>query len=138
MSSLARQAEATDRAVNKTGKPVLGAGYGWIIDKDHITDDLGSVDHPARNDVGTIGPHNILPSIQNQLIATTNGMKFRMLDDDGELYYEGRLIFHPKYDAPDMQFEPLDDFGMPNAGCTEIQYKSDPEINHTGQEWETL
>ena len=43
-----------------------------------------------------------------------------------------------KDDVPDMQFEPLDDFGMPNAGCTEIQYESDPEINHTGKKWETL
>ena len=41
---------------------------------------------------------------------------FRMLDDDGEVYYIG-------YCSDDSSFDPLDDFGTPNAGCTEIQYK---------------
>ena len=39
-----------------------------------------------------------------------------MKDDDGNLYYEG-LIF-----GDYMGFEPLDEFGMPNAGCTIIEY----------------
>jgi len=43
---------------------------------------------------------------------------FRMLDGDGNVYYEGLA-------TPDADFQPLDDFGRPNAGCTEIQYKVD-------------
>ena len=39
--------------------------------------------------------------------------RFRLLDDDGEIYYEGFLIGD--------EFAPLDDFGEPNAGCTSIQ-----------------
>jgi len=35
--------------------------------------------------------------------------------DDGELYYEGTLF--GRYGG----FEPLDDFGTPNAGCTMIK-----------------
>lgn len=44
--------------------------------------------------------------------------RFRLLDDDGEVYYEG------KSDDCDSQraFAPLDDFGQGYAGCTEIQY----------------
>lgn len=40
---------------------------------------------------------------------------FRMLDDDGEVYYHGKC-------SDNSSFDPLDQFGMPNAGCTEIQY----------------
>jgi len=41
--------------------------------------------------------------------------RFRLLDDDGEIYYEG-------LSDNDSDFSPLDDFGEPDAGCTEIQY----------------
>jgi len=41
--------------------------------------------------------------------------KFRLLDDDGEVYYKG-------FSGNNSSFSPLDDFGMPNAGCTDIQY----------------
>ena len=52
---------------------------------------------------------------------------FRLLDDDGVVYYEGLS------DDSDSEaaFAPLDDYGMPNAGCTSIQYKR-------GTKWETL
>ncbi len=51
---------------------------------------------------------------------------FRMYDDDGCLYYEGI--------TDDFEtFEPLDDYGTPNAGCTEIRY-----LNEETKEWETL
>lgn len=54
--------------------------------------------------------------------------KFRMLDDDGHVYYHGKCSSCDDEHA----FAPLEDFGTPNAGCTEIQYK-----NAKG-EWETL
>ena len=50
--------------------------------------------------------------------------KFRLLDDDGEVYYYG-------VSSNSSSFAPLDDFGMPNDGCTEIQYKKNGV-------WETL
>ena len=47
--------------------------------------------------------------------------RFRLLDDDGEVYYEGLS------DDRDSQraFAPLDDFGQGYAGCTEIHYFTD-------------
>lgn len=51
---------------------------------------------------------------------------FRMYDDDGELYYSG-------WAKPDTEFDPLEDFGTPNAGCTSISYYS-----HTKLIWEQL
>jgi hypothetical protein len=43
--------------------------------------------------------------------------QFRMYDDDGNLYYEGRMT--------ELDFGPLDDYGMPNAGCTELWHLND-------------
>jgi hypothetical protein len=102
-----------------------GAGYGWIIDKDRLSNGEGSR-------VGIMGPHNLIDSIKAQL-ESGKGEPFRLLDDDGEIYYEGRIIHHEGYEAPDTGFEPLDDFGEPDAGCSGIQYKSE----RTGQ-WEDL
>lgn len=53
--------------------------------------------------------------------------RFRLLDDDGEIYYEGLS------DNCDLQraFAPLDDFGKGYAGCTEINY-------FDGQSWRQL
>ena len=50
-------------------------------------------------------------------------LRFRLLDDDGEVYYEGVS------DDCDAQqaFAPLDDFGKGYAGCTEIHYLTDGE-----------
>lgn len=45
-------------------------------------------------------------------------VKFRMRDDDGELCYEGVGNCLTAGEG----FEPLDDFGMPNAGCTSIEW----------------
>jgi len=54
--------------------------------------------------------------IDRNHINSGKGEKFRMFDDDMNLYYEGRIT--GGYDG----FEPLDDFGQPNAGCTSIEY----------------
>ena len=76
--------------------------YNWVITKDYI--DNGNM-------VGMNGPNN-------NSGATENEGEFRMFDDDGEMYYGGKIW--GDYDG----FEPLDDFGMPFAGCTMIEYKT--------------
>lgn len=95
--------------------------YRWVVTKDLL----------EGRDVRVEGPSNLDPSI-----PLTH--RFRMLDDDGEVYYEGEM--GEKGSRPDCfdlsetgGFGPLDDFGAPNAGCTEIQYWN-PEI----REWVTL
>lgn len=82
--------------------------YTWIIIKDRI--DEGTHD-------GTMGPREGKYSKEDVL---EKGTPFRMFDDDGELYYEGKCLS----DEPGSEdwFGPLDDFGIPNAGCTGIQY----------------
>jgi hypothetical protein len=40
-------------------------------------------------------------------------VRFRLLDDDREVYFMGRM--------EEEDFHPLDDFGMPGYGCTIIE-----------------
>lgn len=85
----------------------------WKITKDRIfdpsMDERPAVGFSSRNYDGRELPH-----------------QFRMKDDDGEIYYYGRS-------SSDSSFAPLDDFGMPNAGCTTIEY-----YNQKTKKWEIL
>lgn len=103
-------------AVATLGDPGA-ANYAWTIDKDVLTASIGGDDES-----GTTGPSNAPQTLLDRL-AAGEGTRFRMLDDDGELYYEGRILIDDEQDEE--AFGPLNDFGMPNAGCTEIQYKRD-------------
>jgi hypothetical protein len=80
--------------------------HGWIITKDLISN--GEAE-------GTYGPR-ATPFDADTL---SKGVRFRLRDDDGEVYYEGRFVGDA--DSED-GFAPLDDFGGPGAGCTSIQY----------------
>lgn len=102
----------------------------WIIDRDYYADKSEPAPCNA-NAVGMTGPnmadHHVLQRLREN---PRYGVKFRMYDDDGNLYYAGRIS--PK--AADLNgFQPLDNFGTPNAGCTEIRY-----YNAATHCWETL
>lgn len=86
----------------------------WLITRDIIEE--------GKND-GRMGPSSISDD-SIQALTNGEGFAFRMLDDDSELYYEGRCTIKDS-------FQPLDNFGMPNAGCTMIQYRNKGR-------WETL
>jgi hypothetical protein len=97
------------------------AGYLWVITRDALAEEHLE----DRNETGTTGPHNL--GINTMVQRPVKGEHFRMYDDDGILYYEG--IIMGKYDG----FEPLRDFGTPNAGAVRIDYYS--PVNDT---WTTL
>lgn len=93
--------------------------YAWIIDVDHLADN-GS----EFTDAGRCGPRAATDE-QLTALAAGEGLPFRILDDDGELYYTGRTIGGGP-DADDAAaFGPLWDYGTPGAGATEIQYQVD-------------
>lgn len=98
----------------------MSSQYGWLITKDHI----GKGDDSCE---GVAGPRGIAPALHEKL-KQGEGIPFKMHDDDDELYFEGRII--GDHDG----FEPLDDFGMPNAGCTMIYYEDTPGSGR----WEVL
>lgn len=88
----------------------------WIIDKDHLA--MGAEPGTCMNAVGVAGPSGYKGD------GSELKEEFQMYDDDNVLYYEGR--------CKEVGFGPLDDFGTPNSGCTEIRFK-----NKAG-EWEVL
>ena len=79
----------------------LRAGTGWFITKDY------GVVNDCQN-----------ATIDQCIFLKAQGYKhkFKLLDDDGITYYSG-------LSNDDSSFAPLDEFAMPNAGCTTIQYK---------------
>lgn len=98
--------------------------YAWIIDTDHqavFTAPGGT----NANAVGIVGPSHAPAGLVADL-DHNKGERFRIYDGDQEVYYSGRII--GDYDG----FEPLDDFATPNAGATDIKYRS-----KTGR-WEVI
>ena len=106
--------------------PVEMPSYEWVITVDLIAEP-GEKPGTTLNAVGVIGPSN---AVNDAKYIQENGERFRMRDSDGNIYYSGYLVVHYE-ETGEEELGPLDDFGMPNAGCTEIQY------NRNGQ-WETL
>lgn len=82
----------------------------WIITKDCIGTD--SVDAAS---------FNFNDKKFNEQRKAGKVHKFRMLDDDGNIYYYGESNDNESERA----FAPLDYFGEPNAGCSIIEYKDE-------------
>ncbi len=95
--------------------------YGWIITKDHLTEESDD------SEVGVIGPRDIPESLEAQLKAG-KGHTFRMYDDDGELYYTGKAVWSAKGEPSEAgMVAPLRDFGTPNAGAVLIKWHGEPD-----------
>lgn len=112
--------------------------YAWMIDTDKIADP--EEEAPCNsNAVGMMGPRDA-PQELLDMLKKGIGRRFKMYDDDGELYYEGIiLVVEDINDIPtdslsETYFGPLQDFGTPNAGAVHIKYK---KRGSTGT-WETL
>lgn len=110
----------------------------WIIDKDHIADEEDRKAYPAggRNlhAVNLIGPRTA-SALDEARLKNGEGIRFRLLDDDGEVYYEGRRLETSDADKGyrgENELAPLDNFGTPNAGCAIQQ-----ELNKDGK-WEAI
>lgn len=101
--------------------------YGWLITEDHIAE-KGAKPGSHQNAIGITGPGGVSDDLTERL-AAGEGRAFRMRDGDGKLYYTGRIIADP---GSEDDFGPLDDFGIPNAGCAWIEYE-----NAVGK-WEML
>ncbi len=97
--------------------------YAFKITVDHIE---GKHD----GSVGVIGPRAATDE-HVLLLGSGGGTRFRMLDDDGGVCYEGKFIGD---ETGHEAFAPLDDFGTPNAGCTRIDYWEPGK----GGGWKTL
>lgn len=105
----------------------------FIIDRDHLSEKYPDF---KSSRVGLIGPSTVSRRDVERLNAKPReGIAFKLYDDDGVLYYEGRRLEESDcdelYDA-EPELAPLDCFGMPDSGCTEQR-----ERDADGQ-WEAL
>jgi hypothetical protein len=111
--TLAKAQESLSRLTSKSSMRRTAqfdmSPYGWIIDKDYLAEQ-GFVS-PDETDVGVSG---------GTMDDSAMTVPFRLYDDDGELYYEGRMTPSCEDNFSVGGGNPLDDFGMPNAGCTNI------------------
>lgn len=106
----------------------------WIITKDKLAET------EADSAKGLTGPRSASDNDVARLKAG-EGIRFRMLDDDREVYYYGRFLEEDDCSADyyaEEEFAPLDNFGTPNAGCTIIQYDNGKRDAKGKVIWETL
>lgn len=86
----------------------------WYVDKDLIDNNLM---------VGQ-GVGHTSEEWDYQEFPQRYPIRFRMLDGDGEVYFEGRMSKCTLYGPEWIVFSPLDDLGKA-YGCTDLQYKED-------------
>jgi hypothetical protein len=116
----------------------------WIITKDKIADPTYR-EASNCNAKGLTGPR-IASDNDVKRLQAGEGKRFRMLDDDGEIYYYGRQLeesdcteeYEDGYYGAESEFAPLDNFGRPNAGCTEIQFDNGVKDSKGKVVWESL
>ena len=99
--------------------------YAWVITKDHL---MEPGDPEEGSSVGVAGPHEASDEALAQVRAG-HGRLFRMYDDDGILYYTGRLFDTTGDYDEDACYAPLGDYGMPGAGAVEIRYHGHREMD---------
>lgn len=93
---------------------------GWIITRDYIAWD-GEPEGTNLNAKGVVGPR----TYNGATDTTALPIKFKLYDDDGELYYDGRM--NEDAMAEFGEGDPLYCFGLPNAGATTLKYNEDGE-----------
>jgi hypothetical protein len=86
------------------------APYVWVITQDNLDMGLKGIRGPAACDLN-----------EDEIRRHPKAEKFRLLDDDGEIYVYGYFV-DLTGDADG--FEPLDDYGKGGLGATEIQYRN--------------
>ena len=89
------------------------SSYGWLIHRDHI--------HNA--DCMVVGPPDIDPDTE-ALLLRCEGLPFRIYNADSRLCYSGLMVEPGCTEADDLlhRAAPLDEYGTPAAGATEIRY----------------
>jgi hypothetical protein len=94
--------------------------YAWAITRDLLHEQ----DPTTMCRVGVIGPRQSSfwddrpVRGYEKVVDHVDRRKFELYDSDGIVYYEGYLVGGRGY-------EPLDDFGMPDSGCTGIRWSNE-------------
>jgi hypothetical protein len=86
----------------------MKVGTRWEINTEYVEDwETGRVE-AVKLDPPIVGPRDCDPNAK----LTT---RFRLYGDDGDLVLSGMM-------SDDCEFDPLDDYGGPSYGCTELRF----------------
>ncbi len=99
--------------------------YAWRITAENVTQPEDEDGLPSR--VGWEGPRNAPDELLERL-RVGEGLRFRMLDDDRNIYYFGQFLDVEGNDCHSLgeeAFGPLEDLGTPDAGAVIIEYLTD-------------
>jgi hypothetical protein len=100
----------------------------WIITRDYLTEENG--EDKSVGEFSRVGKHSW--DYNPAGFSDAEKVQVRLLDDDEEVYYEALSTRERIYDSDgDRAFDILD-WGMADAGCTELQYLDD------NGNWQTL
>ena len=89
----------------------------WIITRDKLFEDGCDITPSRANKVKS-------RNFNQDYFYLQELVKFKLFDDDGELYYEGMMT--KKYLESEDPFGPLD-WAMADSGCTYLEYYEDGE-----------
>jgi hypothetical protein len=87
----------------------------WKIDRDYLAQEFGTDDCPSRVGFGTKAP------LEGETFT------FRLLDDDGMVYYHG--VADAKAAADDQLYTALN-WAMADAGAVDLQVRANDAIEH--------
>lgn len=90
----------------------------WIIDNDLIND------YAEEQPINREGVHS--SDFDPIMFMEMDRVQWRVKDDDGEIYYEGRMSKKRLESEADLAFGPLD-FAMADAGATTMEYLENGE-----------
>lgn len=99
----------------------------WVITKDYNP----TPGAPSGTNANAHGMRS--RGCPNWMLTRPGLLPFRLLDDDANVYYEGVMVPFDEHNDFADGFEPLDNFGEGNAGCTSLEYL-DPKTDC----WELL
>jgi hypothetical protein len=138
LSHGANNTDAANEARTKLNVAIMGkrdTAYFWVITVDNQAERF----EPQGTNQNAVGQSSPVGPNTGNIILEYQPQPFRLVDDDGRIAYEGI------YWGPDDEtlFAPLEDFGAPNVGCTEIWHletqKPNAERNFAaGMTWKVL
>jgi hypothetical protein len=95
-------------------KPRHETGYFWVITQDNNAERF----EPQGTNLNAVGQMSPVGPNTGAILLEYQPQPFRLVDDDGRIAYAG--IYYGPMD--ETCFAPLQDFGAPNVGCTEIWF----------------
>jgi hypothetical protein len=101
---------------------------GWAIDRDYLGEDrvgYGQDDEDVVLDDAEIWfPRSITVRTDLKASDVSDAVRFRVLDDDGEVYYGGAISRSWLEGEECLAFAPLT-FATADAGAIDLQYRDD-------------